>query len=493
MEVDLGREVSIDRVALHAPEGRRSSELIVKWVDASGATTYEQSTVDWRLRGVVSPELEVRKQALLTLASLPDSRDLALSRLLTELRVENGLGETALIALATLTETGWPLGDDTSLGRLAGDLESYLSDREATELRAAPVVAAQALARDLVTQSTNRNRGFDAEPLRAALDAQRVTVVPIVPIPHQMLFDVTEFTVPAGRPVEIQIDNRDVMPHNVVITRPGGLEDVGRMAEAMAEENPLRAERSEYVPRRSSKLLFASRLIAPGEAGQLTFLAPQLPGRYPFVCTFPGHWILMNGIMTVVEGLDPDDAQITRRAGIEMFDLGEEAQVREFVRDWTLEELEGDADELDQGSAPSSRQVERGGALFTEVGCDSCHARKGQGGAVGPALDHIATIYGSRELLRHILEPSDEVAEEYETTLVETRDGRFYSGLVTAEDQETITLQANPLAPQERLTLRKSELDYREKSELSPMPSGMLSTLTREQILDLLRYLRADP
>ena len=504
MVIELERPAVIDRVHLRAPT-RGADDLVVSWIDGTGAVVYRQSGVDWGRAdssavGVVSPEREIEKQTLLTLAALPDSGTRAARHLLSSLMQQPEQVQAALVALSELTssdaadrdepnvlETGGPL-ENAELEALAAFLTDYLNARGPDELSAPPVVAARVVAQQLLGGSpADANRAA----LAAALDAHRVTVVPIVPIPHQMLFDVVEFTVPAGRPVEIRLDNRDVMPHNVVITRPGGLEDVGKMAESMAAENPLRAERAQYVPRRSSKLLFASQLIAPGASGALTFLAPREPGRYPFVCTFPGHWILMNGIMTVIDGIDPDDATIVRRQTLTS-SIGAPETVRQFVRDWTLEELEGDADALDQGSVPTQASLAVGRSLFGEIGCSSCHQRDGVGGEVGPTLDDAVRQYGSVDLLRHILEPSELVDEAYETTLVETDDGRFFSGLVTDEDETTITLQANPLAPEERITFDKSELSYREKSELSPMPSGLLSTLTREEILDLLRYLRSD-
>ena len=47
-------------------------------------------------------------------------------------------------------------------------------------------------------------------------------------------------------------------------------------------------------------MLFAIRLLHPGESIQARFKAPYDPGNYPFICTFPGHWRTMNGIVEVV-------------------------------------------------------------------------------------------------------------------------------------------------------------------------------------------------
>jgi len=46
-------------------------------------------------------------------------------------------------------------------------------------------------------------------------------------------------------------------------------------------------------------ILWSTKLVAPGGRAVLTFTAPKTPGDYPYVCTFPGHWRIMNGVMEV--------------------------------------------------------------------------------------------------------------------------------------------------------------------------------------------------
>jgi len=47
------------------------------------------------------------------------------------------------------------------------------------------------------------------------------------------------------------------------------------------------------------EVLFATALVDPGQTLTVQFRAPSEPGQYPFVCTFPGHWRVMNGILYV--------------------------------------------------------------------------------------------------------------------------------------------------------------------------------------------------
>jgi azurin len=118
----------------------------------------------------------------------------------------------------------------------------------------------------------------------------------ITAVEGAMRFDVEEFTVEPGREVEIVFRNPDVMPHNVVVTAPGSAEKVGRAADAMAADADAYARN--FVPD-VPEVLFATPLVSPAERVTLSFQAPDAPGEYPFICSFPGHWITMRGVMKV--------------------------------------------------------------------------------------------------------------------------------------------------------------------------------------------------
>jgi azurin len=48
-----------------------------------------------------------------------------------------------------------------------------------------------------------------------------------------------------------------------------------------------------------SEVLFATPLVNAGKTFRLDFKAPDTPGEYPFICTFPGHWRIMKGVIKV--------------------------------------------------------------------------------------------------------------------------------------------------------------------------------------------------
>jgi uncharacterized protein len=121
-------------------------------------------------------------------------------------------------------------------------------------------------------------------------------VVYIKVVENVMKYDKTEFTVQAGTEVEIVFENPDFMQHNLVIVQIGSLEKVGEAADRLAREPD--AIEKEYVPE-MPEVLFATSLIDPEGSTKLRFRVPDKAGDYPFVCTFPGHWRVMNGIMRV--------------------------------------------------------------------------------------------------------------------------------------------------------------------------------------------------
>jgi putative membrane-bound dehydrogenase-like protein len=126
--------------------------------------------------------------------------------------------------------------------------------------------------------------------------ATGTTVIKLGVIPHEMKFNKASFTVKAGTQVTIDFENPDFMQHNFVIGQKGSMETIGKAADELAR-NPKGAEQN-YVPK-IPEVIIATRLVDPEGRESIVFTAPTEPGEYPFVCTVPGHWKLMNGIMIV--------------------------------------------------------------------------------------------------------------------------------------------------------------------------------------------------
>ena len=118
-------------------------------------------------------------------------------------------------------------------------------------------------------------------------------------IKNEMKYDLKEFTVIAGQTVAIVFKNEDFMQHNLIIGQQGALETIGAAADKLAADP--KGSGQDYIPN-IPQVLYNTRLVNPNETVTLTFKVPDEPGEYPFVCTFPGHWRIMNGIMKVVGG-----------------------------------------------------------------------------------------------------------------------------------------------------------------------------------------------
>lgn len=102
----------------------------------------------------------------------------------------------------------------------------------------------------------------------------------------------------AGEPLRLTFRNPDVVPHNWVLVKPGMLRQVGELANQLIADPD--AVLRHYVPRSPAVLAYTD-VVQPGEALAISFHAPKEKGRYPFLCTFPGHWMVMNGELVVEE------------------------------------------------------------------------------------------------------------------------------------------------------------------------------------------------
>ena len=102
--------------------------------------------------------------------------------------------------------------------------------------------------------------------------------------------------VKAGEALRLTFTNPDVVPHNWVLVKPRALKSVGEMANRLIAD-PEAVARN-YVPKADAVLVYTD-VVPPHSSTAIHFRAPAERGRYPFLCTFPGHWMVMNGQMIV--------------------------------------------------------------------------------------------------------------------------------------------------------------------------------------------------
>jgi len=138
----------------------------------------------------------------------------------------------------------------------------------------------------------------DAEPVAPtkANPAVEAVTINLNVIEHEMKFDKESISVKAGQRITLNFTNPDFMQHNFLLLQQGTLEKVGAAADALARD-PKAAEQN-YVPK-MKEVIIATKLVNPEGRETLVFNAPTEPGKYPFVCTVPGHWRAMNGVLIV--------------------------------------------------------------------------------------------------------------------------------------------------------------------------------------------------
>ncbi len=109
-----------------------------------------------------------------------------------------------------------------------------------------------------------------------------------------MAFDKKAFEVKAGQVVKLTFKNNASaggLQHNLLVVKPG-------TEQAVANAGIQAGNDKGWAPDNDPNVLFKTRLINAGETDTITFVAPAA-GEYPYICTFPGHAMVMKGVMTV--------------------------------------------------------------------------------------------------------------------------------------------------------------------------------------------------
>lgn len=307
----------------------------------------------------------------------------------------------------------------------------------------------------------------------AQFDAQQdLKVVNISCIPERMRYTIDQFAVLAGQPVKVVFSNPDATDHNLVFVRPGALEEVGMAANEMAKDP--RFANSDFIPAdKRSVILQAAPMIGPTRKSLvhiLRFQAPREPGIYPFVCTFPGHWVIMKGVMVVADDLDDVPSMLAE-------------QQPQVVRQWQMSDL------VDLRIDHSEQHVMKGMQAFMKARCHQCHAVGGHGVNLGPDLTEIAKKFTGKKLLRQVLEPSAEINTKFQTTQFVLNSGKVIAGVVVEETPNEIQVVTNLLLPDKVTKIKVPNVDERFPSKVSPMPAGLLDVLSRQEIEALISFM----
>ena len=200
---------------------------------------------------------------------------------------------------ATIAEAAWKAVEACDACLAANDLAALLAARPVAELAPLAATMGARLADGSPTVRAAAARALCALPAERRPEVAK-SLKPVslrtATVVGKMAWEPKEFTAAPGELVSLRMDNPDSMQHNLLLVTPGALSEIGVAAEKMGEG--LEGRRRQWVPA-SAKVLAVMGLVAPGQTGELWFFAPEKPGTYPLVCTYPGHWRLMNGKLKV--------------------------------------------------------------------------------------------------------------------------------------------------------------------------------------------------
>jgi len=300
-------------------------------------------------------------------------------------------------------------------------------------------------------------------------DTPELTTIRIGTVPEKMMYDVNQIAVKPGKKIKLTFANPDFMPHNILLVQPGKANEIGEKAMALGAKG----FDVNFIPQ-SPDIIWASKLLDHGKEQVIEFTAPKTEGAYPYVCTFPGHHLIMRGTLIVAN----NPAEF----------LAKNPEATPKITEWKLADF---ADDLKR--VGTHRNFALGQQHFTALACAQCHQLGQTGVAFGPNLSDTVKKYkgDAKALLQEILEPSKTIEDKYRNVTLELGDENSLSGLILAEDATSVTIQTGPAANQIQ-KLAKSAIKSRKTSALSLMPAALLNAFDKEQVLDLLAFILAE-
>jgi putative heme-binding domain-containing protein len=129
----------------------------------------------------------------------------------------------------------------------------------------------------------------------------------------------------------------------------------------------------------------------------------------------------------------------------------------------------------------------RGEAVFRrdEINCLKCHAIAGAGGQVGPGLESIGASAQPDYLADSLFEPGKAVKENYHALVVATNDGKIYTGIKVRQSPSELVLRD---AEDREVAIPLGTIEE-QKMGGSLMPAGLIDNLTRQELVDLIKFL----
>ena len=125
--------------------------------------------------------------------------------------------------------------------------------------------------------------------------------VMITTLRAQMKYSIRSFSVKPGAKVKLVFKNPDDLPHNLILCTPGkskGKDKGQEVIDAVLKLGDKGVE-MDWEPKGHPRILHSSGMVQPKKETIIWFQAPKKEGNYPYICTYPGHWQAMRGVLKV--------------------------------------------------------------------------------------------------------------------------------------------------------------------------------------------------
>ncbi|HEX6986135.1 MAG TPA: c-type cytochrome, partial [Planctomycetaceae bacterium] len=278
-------------------------------------------------------------------------------------------------------------------------------------------------------------------------------------------------------PAQSEAVNRELTTLLVYLEAPGVIEkSLRRLAEASTQQDQmfyvftLRTLGKHWTPeRRRTFFSWIQNAEATGRGGN-SFGKFLQQIREDAKATMPPDQIA--ALSDVIEGKAPVES-----VGLQT--------TRQFVHNWQLSDFAGELSKVESG-----RDFESGRRAYHAAQCAKCHRFAGEGGDTGPDVTGVGARFSPEYILESIVEPSKAISDQYRNTIVVTADGEVLTGRVLNETDTHLLLRTDPFA-REPARIAKADIVEQQPSPTSEMPQGQINVLTKEEVLDLIAYLRS--
>ena len=162
--------------------------------------------------------------------------------------------------------------------------------------------------------------------------------------------------------------------------------------------------------------------------------------------------------------------------------------VQKVSREWTMKELLPAIADLGSG-----HDWARGRELFRRAACGVCHAMgtEWEGTGLAPDLTGVASTFSREFILQSILEPSATINGRFFQTKFTLKNGEVVTGSVVDVADKKILIAPVMMNPQATVEISQADVKSEEPSPVSPMPPGLLSEFTKEEVVELMAFLDA--